>query len=101
MQENFSMMMVQSIAGLAAVLAIFAGLVWLLKRLQQQHLPKRMKGESMRIVQRISLDSQHSVVEVSRGNKHYILGLSSGHIQVIEKIDGNDDEPETEEKKDV
>jgi len=100
MQDSFSMMMVQSIAGLAVVLAIFAGLVWLLKRLQQHHLPSHRQGESMRLLQRISLDSQHSVVEVSRGNQHYILGLSSGNMQLIEKIDASQ-EKSTKEENDV
>ncbi|MBL1353176.1 MAG: flagellar biosynthetic protein FliO [Zetaproteobacteria bacterium] len=102
MQENFGMMMGQSIAALALVLAIFAGLVWVLKRLQQQHLPKRHKGEAMRVVQRLSLDSQHSVVEISRGDKHYILGLSNGHIKLIEKVDVSKEvRLESETKKDV
>jgi len=85
MQDNFGMMMVQSIAALALVLAIFAGLVWLLKRLQNQHLPHH-KREAMRVIQRVSLDSQHTVVEVVRDDKIYILGLSNGHMQFIDKL---------------
>ncbi len=85
MQENFGTMMVQSIAALALVLAIFAGLVWLLKRLQNQHFPNK-KGEKMHVLQRVSLDSQHTVVEVMRDDKIYILGLSNGHMQFIDKV---------------
>jgi len=106
MQQSFSMMMVQSIAALALVLAIFAGLVWALKRLQRQHLPSRNKGEVMQVIQRISLGSQHSVVEISRGDALYILGLSNGHMQLIEKVVAkqdmsNETKPETQVSKDV
>ncbi|MDQ6974541.1 MAG: flagellar biosynthetic protein FliO, partial [Mariprofundaceae bacterium] len=67
------------------VLAIFAVLVWLLKRLQKQHLPHQ-KGETMRVVQRVSLDSQHAILEVLRDDKIYILGVSNGHMQLIDKV---------------
>ncbi|MDQ6995707.1 MAG: flagellar biosynthetic protein FliO [Mariprofundaceae bacterium] len=97
MQEGFAMMMVQSIAALALVLAIFAALVWALKRLQKQHFPNK-KGESMCVIQRLSLDSQHTVLEVLRDDNIYILGLSNGHIQVIDKLAVKQDSHEMEKK---
>lgn len=98
MQESFTMMMVQSIAALALVLAIFAGVVWLLKRLQRQYSPLK-KIETIRVLQRISLDSQHTLVEVLRDDKLYILGLSNGHMQLIDKVSMHSESVSDEEKK--
>jgi len=67
-------MMLQSVAALAVVLALFAGLVWGLRRLQFRHLPQ---GESaMRIVQRLAIDTRHSVVEIEHHGRRYLLGVS-------------------------
>jgi len=100
MQEGFAMMMVQSIAALALVLAIFAALIWLLKRLQKQHFPNQ-KGESMHVIQRVSLDSQHTVLELLRDDKIYVLGLSNGHMQLIDKVAVKEDFQKVEKKQNV
>jgi len=97
MDVSFTAMMVQSIASLALVLAIFAGVIWGLKRLQQwQTSPVNRQG-SMRVEQRLALDSHHSIVEVSREGKRYILSLSSGHVQLLDTLQTLD----ADAKKDV
>jgi flagellar biosynthetic protein FliO len=81
MQESFFMMMLQSVAALALVLALFAGLVWGMRRLQFRQLPQ---GESaMRVVQRLSIDTRHSLVEVEHGHRRYLLGISPAGISAI------------------
>lgn len=75
MIDNFLPMMLQSIASLAAVLALFAGLVWLVRRLQGSSFQVK-KGGQMKVVQRLALDTKHSLVEVTCGQHHYLIGLS-------------------------
>ena len=91
------MMMVKSIAALALVLALFALLVWALKRLQGAHLPNPKQAGALRIMQRLNLDAQHSMVEVSRGNSRYILALSQGNITLIEHIHESETSPKEDD----
>jgi len=90
MEQSLGMMLVQSIAALAMVLALFAALVWGLKRLQMYQLPSHVQG--MKVVQRISLDAKHSIVEVQRSQKHYVLALSTDGVQLLEMFDVQEDE---------
>ncbi len=78
---GFAMMMAQSIGALALVLAIFAGLVWLIRRFQDKVVPS--KEGQMQIIQRLHIDSKNSVVEIRHGKQHYLLGVG---IQGIQKI---------------
>lgn len=82
MSEGFLPMMAQSLAALAAVLAIFAGLVWLLRRLQ---LPGQGNnaGGAMKVTRRLPLDSKHSLVEVAYAGRHYLIGLSPAGMTSI------------------
>lgn len=81
MQGNFFILMLQSVAALALVLAIFAGMVWGLRRLQFRQLPK---GEAaMRVVQRLAIDTRHSVVEVDHHGRRYLLGVSPSGMTTI------------------
>ena len=95
--------MLQSVAALALVLALFAALVWGLRKLQFRQLPQ---GEAaMRVVQRLSIDSRHSLVEVEHHGRRYLLGLSPTGVSEIsggEKMagktvdsDGSDDAKES------
>lgn len=99
MEDSLSILMLKSVAALALVLALFAVLVWGLRKLQYRQLPQ---GESaMRIVQRLSIDSRHSLVEVEHHGQRYLLGLSpTGMSEIIngKKIvnqDGTDDAKES------
>lgn len=83
--DSFLMMMAQSVAALAVVLAIFAGLVWLLRRLQASG-PVR-HGQDMKVIRRLSLDTKHSLVEVACDGKYYLIGLSpAGMTSVFRHI---------------
>ena len=86
MEQSLTMMLMQSIAALAGVLALFALFVWGMKRFQNHTLSSH--GSGMRVLQRLSLDSRHSLIEVQRGNKHYILSTSSvAGVSVIESFE--------------
>jgi len=86
MEQSLTMMLMQSIAALAGVLALFALFVWGMKRFQNHTLSSN--GSGMRVLQRLSLDSRHSLLEVQRGNKHYILSTSSvAGVSVIESFE--------------
>jgi len=87
MEQSLTIMLLQSIAALAGVLALFAVFVWGMKRFQNHTLSGN--ASSMRVLQRLSLDSRHSLIEVRRGNKHYILSTSSAAgVSVIESFEG-------------
>jgi len=98
MDQNLTMMLLQSIAALAGVLALFAVFVWGMKRFQSHALSSGTSN--MRVLQRLSLDSRHTLIEVQRGNKYYILSTSSvAGVSVIESFEGMpSDTPEIEEQ---
>jgi len=75
MQDNFLTLILQSIAGLAVVLALFAILVWMLKRLQGKHYTQN-KHAGIQIIQRFSIDTKHSVIELTHDKKSYLIGIS-------------------------
>jgi len=91
---NFFSMMLQSLAALALVLALFAGLVWALRRLQSGQLnplksmhAMHREEHAMRVVQRMSIDSRNSIVEIEHGPRRYLLGVSQAGIAVIDDVD--------------
>ncbi|MDQ6967870.1 MAG: flagellar biosynthetic protein FliO [Mariprofundaceae bacterium] len=85
-QHSLTIMLVQSVAALAGVLALFAVFVWAMKRFQNHNLSS--STSNMRVLQRLSLDSRHSLLEVQRGNKHYILSTSTvAGVSVIESFE--------------
>jgi len=81
MTGNFMVMMLQSLAALAAVLALFAGLVWLVRRLQASRFQSQ-EGH-IKIVQRLALDTRHSLIEVACGEHRHLIGLSPDGITPI------------------
>jgi len=83
-ESNFVSLMIQSIGALALVLAIFAGLVWGLRRLQYINVPK--ESGQMRIVQRLSIDTKNSVVEIQYGSRHFLLGVGQDGVHKIADV---------------
>jgi len=79
--DNFMTMMAQSLAALAAVLALFAALVWLMRHFQGSNF--QAKNGQSKVVQRLALDSKHSLVEVVSGQNHYLIGLSPNGMTAI------------------
>lgn len=73
-------MMLQTAAALAAVLGVFALVVWAMKRFQFR-LPQQAKN--LRMVQRLNLDHHSSIVEICHGQKHYLLAISQANITII------------------
>jgi len=83
-ETSFAAMMAQSIGSLALVLAIFAGLVWLMRRFQDKVVP--VKEGKMQVVQRLHIDSKNSVVEIRYGKQSYLLGVGVGGVHKIADI---------------
>lgn len=82
MHDGMLTLMLQSAAGLAFVLALFALLVWMLKRIQQQRFA-RGDGRQMKIVQRFGIDSKHSIIELTHAGRSYLIGLSPGGMNTL------------------
>jgi len=76
MDGNMLAMVLQSLVGLSLVLALFALVIWGVRRFQQH------SGGSVRrdfkIIQRLHLDNKNSLVEIRHQGRHYLLGLSPG-----------------------
>lgn len=89
MHDGLLTLMLQSAAGLAAVLALFALLVWMLKRIQNQ----RFSGgdnNRMRIVQRFGIDTKHSIVELTHAGRSYLIGISPSGMNTIASYASNE-----------
>ncbi len=79
-------MLLQSLAALAAVLALFAGLVWLLRRWQQR-MPHASTGGEMRVAARCAIDARHSVVELEAGGRRWLVGVSPEGLTALGDYD--------------
>jgi len=81
METSLFSMVLQSLFGLAAVLGLFAIMIWALRRFQQHtgHNPPR----DFKVIQRIHIDSKNSIVEVRHRGTHYLLGMSPGGLMQI------------------
>ncbi len=98
MQNSLLTLLLQSVAGLAVVLGLFALLVWMLKRLQNKRYTHH-ESTSIRVVQRCAIDAKHSVVELTHGRHTYLVGLSptgmtaiANHTATAEEIVHGDSE---------
>jgi len=79
--DGFLALMLQSLAALAAVLALFAGLVWVVRHLQPH--PFSRQESRIKVVERLALDTKHSLLEVEHGQNRYLIGLSPTGITPI------------------
>jgi len=98
MQDGLLTLLLQSVAGLAAVLSLFGLLIWMLKRLQNKRFMHN-ESTSIRVAQRCAIDAKHSVVELTHGHHTYLIGLSptgmtaiANHTTVAEKKAHGDSE---------
>jgi len=81
MDHGFLVMMLQSLAALAAVLGLFALMVWGMRRLQ---LPMNKGAERhLQIVQRLAIDHRTSLIEVRHGEQHFLLASSPAGLVTI------------------
>jgi len=82
---GFLNMALQSIAALAAVLGLFAVVVWVMRRFQG--LPPHAKaGNNLRIVQRLSLGGKHSLAIVACGQEQWLIALSPNSITQLSRL---------------
>jgi len=84
MEQNLFSMLLQSLTGLAAVLGLFAFMVWGMRRFQQH------SGQAARdfsIVQKIHLDNRSSIVEVRHQGRNYLLAVSANGICQLSPAD--------------
>lgn len=81
MSDSFLVLMLQSLAALAAVLALFAGLVWVARHFQTR--PFSQQESRIKVVGRLALDTKHSLLEVEHGQNRYLIGLSPTGITPI------------------
>ena len=80
-------MLLQSLFGLALVLALFAFLVWGARRLNLHNGGSAHRD--FKIIQRMHLDSKNSIVEIRYHDQHYLLGLSPGGMVQLHKQHSN------------
>ncbi|RMH51175.1 MAG: hypothetical protein D6682_05350 [Zetaproteobacteria bacterium] len=72
-------LVVRSVSALAMVLALFAGLVWLLRRIQHRG-GALSRGDAIRVRQRTVIGGRHALVEVEYGDERLLLGVSPERI---------------------
>ena len=69
-------MVLQSLLALAAVLGLFALMIWGMKRFQLHTGGPAQRD--FKVIQRIHIDNKNSIVEIRHRGAHYLLGLSPG-----------------------
>ncbi len=77
MEQNLFSLVLQSVIGLAAVLGLFAFMVWGMRRFQDRSMHS---GRDFRLLQKIHIDNRSSIVEVRHQGRHYLLALSANGI---------------------
>ncbi len=82
MNENFLALMGQSLAALAAVLALFAALIWIIKQFQNRAQGKQ-GNQPIKVTQRIALDNKHTLIAINYEGHAYLIGLSPDAIHTI------------------
>ncbi|MDQ6972134.1 MAG: flagellar biosynthetic protein FliO [Mariprofundaceae bacterium] len=92
MQDSLLTLVLQSVAGLAVVLALFGLVVWILKRFQEQRYASG-HNTGMHIVQRCGIDPKHSIVELAYGERRYLIGLSPDGMERIDCLSTGEIQP--------
>lgn len=83
--SGLGMMMLKSMAALAGVLALFALVIWLIRRFQPG---LKIAGKHMLVLeQRISLDGKNSVAVIRCGDQRWLIGLSPAGLVRIDRLD--------------
>lgn len=81
--------LLQVLAGLAAVLLVFAGLVLLLRRLGGM---RGFSGKRLRVIEAMSLGARDRLVLLRVGGSDVLLGMSPGRIQTLHVMPAGADE---------
>ncbi len=89
------MLMLKSMAALAAVLALFALVIWLIRRFRPG---LKIADEHMLMMeQRISLDGKNAIAVIRCGGQRWLIGLSPAGPVRIDRLDPEHREPEEDE----
>ncbi|MFQ5356448.1 MAG: FliO/MopB family protein [Mariprofundaceae bacterium] len=78
----------KSMGGLALVLALFACLVWLAKRLKLPVIPAS-SNDTLRMVKRLAVSGRHSVMVIEYEGQRWLIGVSPQNIDLLGEIDIN------------
>jgi len=90
--SSFLPMLLQSVAALAAVLGLFAVVVWGMRRLPGASTAKS-GSSTLRIVQRLPLAGKHSLAIVAYGREQWLIALSPNAITPVSRVNINDEIP--------
>lgn len=83
--QGMGMLVLKSAVSLAIVLALFALVVWGMRRLQGRLASHGARALSME--SRISLDTRHSLAVVRHGQQRWLLGISPAGITRIDSLE--------------
>lgn len=83
--EGMGMLVLKSTVSLAIVLALFALVVWGMRRLQGRLSNQGARALSME--SRISLDTRNSLAIVRHGQQRWLLGISPSGITRIDSLE--------------
>lgn len=87
--HGMGILLLKSVISLAVVLALFALIIWGMRRLQFGLASKGIR--TLSVENRTSLDARNSLVIVRHGNRRWLLGISPAGINRIDRL------PETSE----
>ncbi len=97
MDAGFAWLLVQALAALAAVLGLFALLVWAFRRLPWNgaKLPRAFSVEA-----RIAVDSRHQILAVRHEGRRYLIALGPAGLVQLDpgRALATPDKPEAEAK---
>jgi len=95
---SFLNMALQSIAALAAVLGLFAIVIWLMRRFQAASSSHVGEGGRLRIVQRLPLGGKHSLAIIAYGQEQWLIALSPDRVARLSRL-GESESLNAEEQK--
>lgn len=86
---GLGMLMVKAVAALAAVLALFALVVWLMRRVQGGGI---MPGKSpMQLEYRMNLDNRNAIAIVRCDGQRWLVGISPAGLTRIDRLSSADE----------
>jgi len=85
-QGGMAALFLKSMTGLALVLALFAFLVWLARRIKLPMIPSVSNGP-LHLVQRVAVGGRHSVVVLEYEGQRWLVGISPQNMAVLGKLE--------------
>ncbi len=84
-QGGMATLFLKSMTGLALVLALFAILVWLARRMKLPIMPGVSNGP-LHLIQRVSVGGRHTVVVLEYEGQHWLVGISPQNMTLLGKL---------------